>query len=60
MLYDPINKKVITDSNGDIIRFPTGDDAFVKGDGLNPTAEKIIKILKEKFNIEYDPLKPSK
>ena len=60
MLFDPINKEVIRDENGDIIRFPTGDDAFVKGDGLNPTADKIIKLLKEKYKIEYDPLKPSK
>ena len=53
MLYDPINKKVVTDANGDVIRFPTGDDAFVRGEGLNPTADKIIKILEEKFGIKY-------
>ncbi len=60
MLFDPVNKEVIRDENENIIRFPTGDDAFVKGDGLNPTADKIIKLLKEKYKIEYDPLKPSK
>ena len=52
-MYDPINKKVVTDANGDVIRFPTGDDAFVRGEGLNPTADKIIKILEEKFGIKY-------
>lgn len=58
MLFDPGTKEVIRDENDDIIRFPTGNDAFVKGDGPNPTAAKIIKLLKEKYKIEYDPLNP--
>ena len=60
MMYDPLKKGAgpIRDANDNIIRFKTGDDAFVKGDDPNPTADEIIKFLKEKFNIEYDPLKP--
>lgn len=59
MMYDPIKKEPIK-IDGKIVRFKTGDDAFVKGDDPNPTADEIIKFLKEKFNIEYDPLKPIK
>ena len=61
MLYDPLannGKGAPIKINGKIVRFKTGDDAFVKGGGANPTADEIIKFLKEKFNIEYDPLKP--
>ena len=57
MMYDPIKKEPIK-IDGKIVRFKTGDEAFVKGDKANPTAAKIIKILKEKYGIEYDPLKP--
>tara|TARA_R110000782_G_scaffold100745_3_gene186975 strand:- start:830 stop:2770 length:1941 start_codon:yes stop_codon:yes gene_type:complete len=59
MAYDPITKKPII-VNGEIVSFKTGDEAFVKGDGLNPTADEIIRILKEKYKIEYDPYKPQK
>jgi hypothetical protein len=57
MMYDPIKKEPIK-VNGEIVRFKTGDEAFVKGGGLNPTADEIVKFLKEKYNIEYDPLNP--
>ena len=56
MMYDPIKKQPIK-IDGKIVRFKTGDDAFVKGDGSNPTADEIIRILKERYKIEYDPLK---
>jgi len=59
MMYDPIKKEPIK-INGKIVRFKTGDEAFVKGDGSNPTADEIIRILKEKYKIEYDPYKPQK
>ena len=60
MMYDPLNKSAgpIRDANDNIIRFKTGDDAFAKGDDSNPTADEIIKFLKENYKIEYDPYKP--
>ena len=59
-MYDPLNKSAgpIRDANDNIIRFKTGDDAFAKGDDSNPTADEIIKFLKENYKIEYDPYKP--
>ena len=52
MMYDPQTQEPIRDANGDIIRFKTGDESFVKGEDLNPTAEAIIKFLKDEYGIE--------
>jgi hypothetical protein len=59
MMYDPQTGKPLRDpKTKEVYSFKIGDEAFVKGSDLNPTVEKIIKILKEQYNVEYDPFKP--
>ena len=61
MMYDPQTGKLLRDpETKEVYSFKIGDEAFVKGSDLNPTVEKIIKILKEQYNIEYDPFEPQK